>query len=112
MLRGVQTICRIDIHSPLMGVQALRDQSKLLSPYFTGFCKEAHIPLPIRAKYCKKHRQVVAKFDHYCYALGNSIGELNHGQFYRTLAVQVRQDFYIRAKHTGLGGIPKPVGGC
>ena len=45
--------------------------------------------LPIRAKFCKKHQRVVAKFDHYCYALGNSVGELNHGRFYRLLLAQV-----------------------
>ena len=28
------------------------------------------------------------KFDHYCYALGNSVGELNHGAFWRFLFVQ------------------------
>ena len=45
--------------------------------------------LPIRAKYCKKHGRVVAKFDHYCYVIGNSIGELNHGRFYRLVCAQV-----------------------
>ena len=45
--------------------------------------------LPIRAKYCKKHGFIVAKFDHFCYLIGNSVGELNHGRFYRLLLVQV-----------------------
>jgi len=45
--------------------------------------------LPIRAKYTKKHGRVVAKFDHYCYALGNSVGELNHGRFYRFILAQL-----------------------
>lgn len=44
--------------------------------------------LPIRAKFTKKHGRVVAKFDHYCYLLGNSIGEMNHGRFWRLLFAQ------------------------
>ena len=39
----------------------------------------------------KKHGRIVAKFDHYCYLVGNSIGELNHGKFFRLLLAQVRQ---------------------
>jgi len=50
---------------------------------------QAGMLLPVRAKYCKKHGRCVAKFDHYCYALGNSVGELNHGAFWRFLFVQV-----------------------
>ena len=34
-------------------------------------------------------RRVVAKFDHYCYMLGNSVGELNHGRFYRMVFAQL-----------------------
>jgi palmitoyltransferase len=37
----------------------------------------------------KKHGRIVAKFDHYCYMIGNSVGELNHGLFYRLVFVQV-----------------------
>ncbi|KAL1529304.1 hypothetical protein AB1Y20_000258 [Prymnesium parvum] len=59
-----------------------------ISDYFSGYCQEADMYLPIRAKYCKKHRAVIGKFDHYCYALGNSVGELNHGQFYRMVFMQ------------------------
>lgn len=55
----------------------------------SGFCEPADMHLPIRGKYTKKHGRVVAKFDHYCYMLGNSVGELNHGLFYRFLFVQV-----------------------
>ena len=44
--------------------------------------------LPIRGKYCKKHKRIVAKFDHYCYLLGNSVGEMNHGRFWRLLFAQ------------------------
>ncbi len=44
--------------------------------------------LPIRSKYTKKSGRVIAKFDHYCYALGNAVGELNHGAFWRFLFVQ------------------------
>ena len=36
----------------------------------------ADLHLPIRSKYTKKSGRVIAKFDHYCYALGNSVGEL------------------------------------
>ena len=40
-------------------------------------------------KYSKKHRRIIAKFDHYCYLLGNAVGEGNHGDFWRFLFVQV-----------------------
>ena len=56
----------------------------------SGFCEPADMHLPIRGKYTKKHGRVVAKFDHYCYMLGNSVGELNHGLFYRFLIAQAR----------------------
>jgi hypothetical protein len=107
--------------------------------FFSGYCHEADMYLPIRAKYTKKHGRVVAKFDHYCCArtawrtsspspaaraaptpaapcapwpcgawhsgrrgasptghaariadaLGNSVGELNHGRFYRFILAQL-----------------------
>ena len=60
-----------------------------VADFFSGYCDEEDMYLPIRAKFCKKHGRVVAKFDHYCYAVGNSIGELNHGRFYRLLCAQV-----------------------
>jgi len=60
-----------------------------VADFFSGYCDEADMYLPIRAKYCKKHGKVIAKFDHYCYAVGTSIGELNHGRFYRLLCMQV-----------------------
>jgi hypothetical protein len=60
-----------------------------LETYFTTFCEPADLHLPIRSKYTKKSGRVIAKFDHYCYALGNAVGELNHGAFWRFLFVQV-----------------------
>ena len=57
--------------------------------FFSGYCDEADMYLPIRAKYVKKHGRIISKFDHYCYMLGNSVGELNHGRFWRLLAMQV-----------------------
>jgi len=60
-----------------------------VADYFSGYCDELDMYTPIRAKFCKKHGRIVSKFDHYCYALGNSVGELNHGRFYRLLVVQV-----------------------
>ena len=66
-----------------------RNQPLGINDYFSGYCHEADMYLPIRAKYCKKHGCIVAKFDHFCYLIGNSVGELNHGRFYRLLFVQV-----------------------
>jgi hypothetical protein len=66
-----------------------RNQPLGMNDYFRGYCHEADMYLPIRAKYCKKHGFIVAKFDHFCYLIGNSVGELNHGRFYRLLLVQV-----------------------
>ena len=66
-----------------------RNQPLAINDYFSGYCHEADMYLPIRAKYCKKHGFIVAKFDHFCYLIGNSVGELNHGRFYRLLLVQV-----------------------
>jgi hypothetical protein len=66
-----------------------RRQPLGVADFFSGYCDEEDMYLPIRAKYCKKHGRVVAKFDHYCYAVGTSIGELNHGRFYRLLCAQV-----------------------
>ena len=40
-------------------------------------------------QYTKKTGRVIAKFDHYCYLLGNAVGEGNHGDFWRFLFVQV-----------------------
>jgi len=73
----------------LKAAERRREKPDGVGDYFSGYCHEADMYLPIRAKYCKKHGRIVAKFDHYCYALGNSIGEMNHGHFYRTLFVQV-----------------------
>ena len=47
--------------------------------------EESGVLIPIRAKWVKKHGRVVSKFDHYCYCVGNSVGELNHGAFWRLL---------------------------
>ena len=66
-----------------------RKQPPGVFDYFSGYCDEADMYLPIRAKYCKKHGRIVAKFDHYCYVLENSVGELNHGRFYRCVLMQV-----------------------
>ena len=41
--------------------------------YFDGYCEEAGVLLPIRAKWVKKHQRVVSKFDHYCYCLGQPL---------------------------------------
>ena len=60
-----------------------------LDDYFSGFCEAADMQLPIRAKFTKKTGRVIAKFDHYCYMLGNAVGERNHGAFWRFLFVQV-----------------------
>jgi len=57
--------------------------------YFYDFAPDVGMLVPVRAKFCKKHGQVIGKFDHYCYLLGNSVGELNHGLFWRMLCVQV-----------------------
>ena len=63
--------------------------------------------LPIRGKYTKKHGRVVAKFDHYCYMLGNSVGEMNHGLFYRFLFVQVSERLARRDRlHPRIGTNP------
>ena len=43
----------------------------------------------VRVQYTKKTGRVIAKFDHYCYLLGNAVGEGNHGDFWRFLFVQV-----------------------
>jgi len=66
-----------------------RAAPKGIVDYFSGYCDEADMYLPLRAKFCKKHQAIVAKFDHYCYVLGNSVGELNHGRFYRLVLVQL-----------------------
>ena len=42
----------------------------------------------VRVQYTKKTGRVIAKFDHYCYLLGNAVGEGNHGDFWRFLFVQ------------------------
>lgn len=60
-----------------------------LEDYFSGFCEAADMHMPIRAKFTKKTGRVIAKFDHYCYLLGNAVGERNHGAFWRFLFVQV-----------------------
>lgn len=66
--------------------------------------------LPIRGKYTKKHGRVVAKFDHYCYMLGNSVGELNHGLFYRFLFVQVSGRSATGSPHARMGLTPTSHG--
>ena len=40
-------------------------------------------------QFSKKTGRVIAKFDHFCYLLGNAVGERNHGAFWRFLFVQV-----------------------
>lgn len=57
--------------------------------YFEAYSERAGLLVPIRAKFCKKHGRIVARFDHYCYLLGNSVGELNHGRFWILLVLQV-----------------------
>lgn len=69
--------------------QARLDKPVGQEDYFSGFCEPADMLLPIRAKFTKKTGRVIAKFDHYCYMLGNAVGERNHGTFWRFLFVQV-----------------------
>ena len=54
-------------------------------------CEAAGLPsaAAVRVQYTKKTGRVIAKFDHYCYLLGNAVGEGNHGDFWRFLFVQV-----------------------
>ena len=54
-------------------------------------CEAAGLPSAraVRVQFTKKTGRVIAKFDHYCYLLGNAVGEGNHGDFWRFLFVQV-----------------------
>ena len=63
--------------------------SEPASRFFSHFSDKAGMLVPLRAKYSKKHQKIVAKFDHYCHLLGNSVGELNHGRFWWLLLLQV-----------------------
>ena len=69
--------------------KARREAPKGVNDYFSGYCDDADMYLPLRAKFCKKHGRIVAKFDHYCYVIGTSVGELNHGRYYRLLSCQL-----------------------
>mmetsp|Transcript_77408 Transcript_77408/g.136524 ORF Transcript_77408/g.136524 Transcript_77408/m.136524 type:complete len:809 (-) Transcript_77408:354-2780(-) len=50
-------------------------------PDKTLYCIEAMVQKPNRSKYCKYTQRCVARFDHYCVWLGNSIGAKNHRYF-------------------------------
>ena len=54
-------------------------QPLAVNDYFSGYCHEADMYLPIRAKYCKKHGRVVAKFDHYCCTRHAGVGSFTIG---------------------------------
>jgi hypothetical protein len=46
-----------------------------------NLCPTCLSPKPPRSKHCSATDRCVAKFDHYCPFVGNSIGALNHGWF-------------------------------
>ena len=52
-------------------------------------CPTLGVTCPARSKYCRVTQRRVAKFDHYCGWMGNSIGENNLRYFVTFLAVHV-----------------------
>ena len=44
--------------------------------------------LPLRARWCRRSRMFVAKYDHYCTVIGTCIGERNHCRFWWFLLLQ------------------------
>lgn len=52
-------------------------------------CPTLGVTCPARSKYCRVTQRRVAKFDHYCGWMGNSIGENNLRYFITFLAVHV-----------------------
>ena len=57
--------------------------------YKSKTCPTLGVTCPARSKYCRITQRRVAKFDHYCGWMGNSIGENNLRYFITFLAVHV-----------------------
>jgi hypothetical protein len=67
--------------------------------------------IPIRAKYCRNSRRVVATFDHYCAVLGTCIGEKNHFRFFVFLLLNTVTIAYgISFVHSGFRDTTAEVG--
>ena len=54
-----------------------------------AYCRSTLVRKPIRSKYCTGSGFVVARMDHYCVWLNNSVGYGNHRAFYLLLLVHI-----------------------
>ena len=68
--------------------------------------------LPVRAKYCRKSRLVVATYDHHCNILNTTIGERNRARFWLLLFWStIEIAWLLGIVHTGFGNSPASVSG-
>lgn len=67
--------------------------------------------IPLRAKYCRHSKKIVAKYDHYCAIIGTCIGEKNHCRFWWFLLFNtILLSYGLAITHSGFHDTPARVG--